>query len=222
MNMQALWVSLESSWKAVGPYMVKGIGFLLLLLVGWLVAKGIQWAVVWGLKALKLDEGARKVSFDSVLRKAELKMTASELVGVVIYWAALLMLFIYAAGFFRHPAAALTREVLRYIVINVGSAVFVLVLTAVLGTFIANTISVLGRIINLPAVRPLSKISYYIVIVFGFMVSLGRLGVETRGITEHIDLLIGGVALAAAIAFGLGCKDIAASFFDNIFKERER
>ena len=63
-----------------------------------------------------------------------------------------------------------------------------------------------------------SRFIYYIVIVFTVLAVLAELGLAPDAFTPHIGVIIGAFGLAAAIAFGLGCKDMAADFLTNLFK----
>ena len=51
-------------------------GALVILIVGWIVAKLIRRAVDWLLKAVRFDVMADKAGISEVLRKGDLKITA--------------------------------------------------------------------------------------------------------------------------------------------------
>src|SRR3989338_2675409 len=65
-------------------------GALLLFLIGWLVAKGIEAIVVRALKTLALDKLSEQIQLSSVLTKGGIKRKLSELVGVIVYWLVML------------------------------------------------------------------------------------------------------------------------------------
>ena len=54
------------------------------------------------------------------------------------------------------------------------------------------------------------------------MFSLEPLGLVGRFLTSTVLILMGMLGLAAAIAFGLGCKDLAREFIIELLKEDER
>jgi hypothetical protein len=99
--------------------------------------------------------------------------------------------------------------------------VFLAALELGLGIFLAGLLSSVIRTVmanlEMEAARPVSRIIYYIVIIFSFLIAIGELGFKPDW-TPHIGIILGAPALAAAIAFGLGCKDMAADFLHNLFK----
>ena len=77
---------------------------LLVLLVGWLIARVLRWTTGRLLKRLGLDAAAEKSGLDRQLQRfGGLKL--SKLIGLVVYWAVLLV-FLLAAAMFKDLAGA--------------------------------------------------------------------------------------------------------------------
>jgi hypothetical protein len=193
---------------------------LVLVLVGWLAAKLLQYLVVLALKAVKLDEVLQAVKFDWILSKGELKKAASELLGEAAYWLVLIISVLGVAGAFGIVFAINTLEgMIKYSMV-VFSAAIVLGLAAFLATLLSELVRFIMLNLDLPYAKTIGRIVNYAVLTFGFVIALGQFGFDLNWITANISVVVGAVGLGAAIAFGLGCKDMAADFLYNLFKGR--
>src|SRR3989338_276233 len=103
------------------------LGALLILLVGWSVAKGGEGVIVKLLKTAKLDKLADKVQLTEVLSKGGIKRKLSEVIGVVIYWLVMLVVLIATLNALQLTVAAQLLEHIVAFLPNVVAAIFILV-----------------------------------------------------------------------------------------------
>lgn len=217
----------QATWEAVVSILIDKILPLLgnivlvlaLLLVGWLVAKGLQWVVVYILKAAKIDNVSQKIGLTPLLSKGEIKKAPSDLLGDLVYWITILITVIGVASAIGLGSAEMILDtILSYI-----PPVFAAALVLGVGMFIAVVLSSIVLIIaanaGLSNSKTLARIVQYAVIIFAFITALGYLYIDIgRLVVGSIGVVLGAVALAIGIAFGLGCKDIAGDFVSNLFK----
>lgn len=216
MDIVSLSNALVSSWLAISPLVLKLLITLVLLLVGLLIARGLEKIVVLFLKAIQIDKVSDQIGFEDLLRKGSIKGEASELVGSLVYWVTVLIVVITIAGTMGLPVKTTLNMIFSYV-----GVVFLAALILGLGVFLAGLISGIIRVImanlGLEGSNIVPRIIYYVVIIFSFLAALAELGFKPNW-TPHIGIILGMPALAAAIAFGLGCKDMAADFLSNLFK----
>ena len=74
----------------VWSYVPAILGAIVILVVGWIVAKFVEAIVVRALKAARLDVVSDKAGLANMLAQGDIKWTLSELVGVMIYWVVIL------------------------------------------------------------------------------------------------------------------------------------
>ena len=104
------------------------LGVLIILIVGWIIAGMLKSLVVKVLKLIQLDTASEKAGLGDVLRRGGIRQTLSELIGVLIYWLIMLMVFMTALNALGMTvAASLLDKVILYIP-NVIAAVFILAL----------------------------------------------------------------------------------------------
>lgn len=216
MDIAILFESLGSSWAAIFPLVINLILALFLLLIGLLLAKGLGYLTSLVFKIIQLDKGAKQIGFNTILEKGNIKKTSSELLGDLVYWITAFVIIVGILGVFDLPVEDALTMIFSYMGI-----VFLAALILGIGIFLAGLISGIVRLImanfGLEGAQTASRVIYYIIIVFIFLAALAELGFSPDW-TPHIGVILGMPALAAAIAFGLGCKDMAADFLHNLFK----
>ena len=220
MSLQAILSSVIDVSNVISPLLINLIISLVLLLIALLIAKGLQLIVVAVLKAVMLDKGLAAIGFTPFLTRGEIKRAPSDLLGDMVYWVAIFIsVTAIAMVFGPSNSKELLDMLLNYSVLVIAAA-FIMALSVLLSIVIAGIVTVIANNVGLSNTKTLAKISQYAVNVFGFLKALEILGISSAIIVASFSVIVGAVGLAFAIAFGLGCKDIAADFVTNLFKGR--
>ncbi|MBU2540824.1 MAG: hypothetical protein KJ593_02880 [Candidatus Omnitrophica bacterium] len=207
-------------WQGVFIEPVKGMltqigGFLtsffytvLILLVGWLIARLIKNVVIKLLKVVRLDVAAEQVGVNKFLAKGGIGSSLSELVGLLCYWLALLIIVVVAINAMGLDVAAdLLNRIVLYVP-NVIISIFILVLGMFLATFLGKTITTAASNTGVQQPQLLGRIVEMIVIIFSIIIVLEQLQIGANVFTWIVIITLSSLGLGFAIAFGLGCKDI--------------
>ncbi|MBU0573523.1 MAG: hypothetical protein KKH83_03485, partial [Candidatus Margulisbacteria bacterium] len=199
------------------PMVVTLIFALVLLVAGLLASKLLQKMVTLSLQFLQFDTVVKKLNFNKVLEKGDVKQTLSELFGDMVYWVSVFVVIVTVVSLFGIDIIPVLNKVFEYFGQVVVAAV-VLGLGVVVAYLIARLIYAIGSNIGLGGSRTIAKIIQYAFIIFAGLVALAQLGIGSELIVPSIGVIIGSVGLALAIAFGLGCKDIIADFVSNLIR----
>lgn len=209
--------SLDLAWFQISPLVINLLSALLLILIGCLAAKGLGMLTTLVFKTLQIDKGADKLGLHKILEKGEIKRSVSDLLGDMVYWLTVFVVIAGVAGIFGLAVAPMLSRVFTYM-----GAVLLAAILLGLGLFLATLISGIVRLVTvnlgLQGAKTASRLMYYIVIIFTFIIVLAELGINPEVFVPQIGVIIGAFGLAAAIAFGLGCKDMAADFLSNLFR----
>lgn len=208
-----------ASVSSVSPLILKLVSALAVLFIGYLAAKGAGYVVTFLLKLIKLDLASKKIGLAAFIEKGDVKRTASELVGDLAYWIIIFMSVFFVAKILAVPIKPIVLALLAFV-----GTVFIVAVVIGAGLFLASLLSAIVKMLavnfGIEGARTFSRFIYYIVIIFAFLLALAHLGIKTELIGAKLDVIIGAIGLAAAIAFGLGCKDMAADFLHNLFKAK--
>jgi hypothetical protein len=194
------------------------LGALVILIVGWLVAKAIRQLVGWLLKTVRFDVLADKTGISEVLRKGNLKISAGEVISGLVYWLIIIMVLVMAVDALGLPKASDVLASLFAYVPKVIAALLVLVVAMFLANFVSGIVRTAAGNANLPKPEIFAGISRWAIIIFAVTISLGELGIATLLVTTTFNIILGGICLALALAFGLGGKDAAAKYLDELMK----
>jgi small-conductance mechanosensitive channel len=195
-------------------------GALIILIVGWLIAKSIRGIINWLLKVVRFDTLADKAGISEILRKGDLKITAREVVSGIVYWLIIIMVLVMAVDALGLPKTSDVLVSLFAYVPNVIAALLVLVVAMFLASFVSGIVRTAAGNANLPKPEILAGISRWAIIIFAVTIALEQLGIAPLLVTATFNIILGGICLALALAFGLGGKDAAAKYLEELKKRR--
>jgi hypothetical protein len=200
----------------IGQFLVNVLLVIVILIVGWIISKLIRTLVTKGLRAIRLDQISSRIELDNLLAKGGINYSLSELIGVICYWLALLVTIVVAINALGLTIAAdLLNRVILYIP-NIIAAIFILILGMFVATLLRNIVQTAANNAGLSQANLLSKIVDAVIIVFTIAIALEQLNIGAKIIELTTTIVLGSLGLAAALAFGLGCKDIAAKFVSEL------
>jgi putative Mn2+ efflux pump MntP len=154
-----------------------------------------------------------------LLEKGGIKYSLSELIGVICYWLALLVTFVVAINAVGLTIAAdLLNQIILYIP-NIIAAIFILVLGMFVATVLRNIVQTAANNAGLSQVKVLGKIVEVAAIVFAIAIALEQLNIGAKVIEMIISIVLASLGLGMALAFGLGCKDMAGRFLSEIVEK---
>jgi hypothetical protein len=195
------------------------LGALIILIVGWIVAKIIRRGVDLLLKAIRFDVMANKTGITEVLRKGDLKFTASQVVSGLVYWLIIIMVLVMTVDALGLPKASdILSSVFAYVP-KVIAALLVLVVAMFLASFVSGIVRAACGNANLPKPELIAGISQWAIIIFAATIAMEELGIAPLLVGTAFNIILGGVVLALALAFGLGGKDAAARYIEELKKK---
>ena len=196
------------------------LGALIILIVGWIVAKAIKGIINWLLKVVRFDTLADKAGITEILRKGDLKVSAREVVSGIVYWLIIIMVLVMTVDALGLPKASDVLASLFAYVPNVIAALLVLVVAMFLASFVSGIVRTAAGNANLPKPEILAGISRWAIIIFAVTIALEQLGIAPLLVTATFNIILGGIVLALALAFGLGGKDAAAKYLEELKQKR--
>lgn len=220
---QAFWTdTIDQLGESLAEWLPAVLGAILLLIVGWLVARLLQAILVRLLRRVGLDQLAERTGIARGLTTVSVQSTLSNLLARTIYWLILIFFILLALGalgltdvvtsalnsFF----AFLPRLVAAMVIFIVGAFIARIAGDAVTAVALQADIAT-GRV-------PGQAIRTGILLVV-IILSLDELGVQTTILTTIIIITIGAIGLGLALAFGLGNRDLAHSIMAGFHAREE-
>ena len=203
----------------IWSYVPTILGAIIILVVGWIIAKFVEAIVVRALKAARLDVISDKAGIANMLAQGDIKWTLSELIGVLIYWVVMLSVLAAALNALSLTVAGdLLARMVAYVP-NIVVAIFVLVLGSFLASFVAGIVRTTASNAGLGNAKLLAKITQVVLVIFAIIIAIEQLGIATAFVAFAVNIILASIGLGLALAFGLGCKDIAAKAMSDLMNK---
>jgi small-conductance mechanosensitive channel len=204
------------AWNAFATkitiFLPKLIGAIIIFVVGLIVAKLIKMGVVRLLKLVRLDTAAEKTGLKSFLQKGNITKTSSEILGALVYWFIMILVIIASLDALGLPIVSdILNDIFLYIP-NVVAAIIILLLGFLLGGLLSAVVRTAASNAGLTTAEGLGKTALYAVIFFSASIALLQLGIGEEIVASAFIIAFGAAALALALAFGLGGKEMAAEY----------
>lgn len=188
------------------------IGAIIIFVVGMLFAKIITYSAVKILKLIRLDKAGEKTGLNDFLQKGNVVRPPSEIVGSLIYWSLMILVLIVSLDAMGLPIVSELLNSVFYYIPNVIAAIIVLILGFLAGNLLSAVVLTAASNAGLPVANGLAKAAFYIMVVFSGAIALVQLGIGVQVVAASFEIAFGAVALAVALAFGLGGKEVASEY----------
>jgi hypothetical protein len=199
----------------VGAFLPRLALAVVVVIAGWLLAKGVRFAVERGLRAINFNVLTERAGMDGFLQQGGIRSDTTAILALIVYWLVILAALIVGSN---SLGLAQVTELLRDVVLflpKVVVALLILAFGAYFARFIANAVITYCRNIGLQDAELLARLAQYAIIAFVVLIALDHLEVGGRLIHQSFLIVLGGVVLALALAFGLGGREWAAHLLER-------
>lgn len=208
--------SLATFWTQLASFVPQLIAALLLLFIGWILAKVARTGVRRLLTALKFDKITEKSGLEAFMQHAELELSLAGVIGNLVYWLIILVMIVTVANSLGlQMVADLFNKVVLYIP-NVIVAILVLVFGTILARFINRMVFAWLNNVEFEGALTVSTFSEYAMMIFVFFIAMEQLQIANELLTAAFIIAFGAVGLAFAIAFGMGARDWASRVVEKV------
>ena len=195
-------------------YLPQLIGAIVILIVGYIVARVLMSVVARLLRGIGFDRWMERAGIKQVFDRAETRETPATVIGKLIFWFVFIIAIVMATDALGIPqVSAVFAQLIAYIP-NIIAAILILILAALLANFLSGVVR--GATGN----ELLGSIARYAIIVYAVFAALTQLGIAVQLTANTFLIVLGAVALAAAIAFGLGSREVARDIVEKAYDRR--
>ena len=204
----------------LGEFLPKLIVAIVILVAGWLLAKVIKFAVVKGLRVVNFQVLTERAGVDGFLQQGGAKTDTVDILGLLIYWLVMLVTLVVAFnGLGLTQVTELLTQVTLFIP-NVIVAVLILAVGAYFARFIDATVTTFGKNVGMQDSELLGRLASVATLIFVVLIALDQISVGVDIVRQSFLILLTGVALALAIAFGMGGQKWAAGLLERWWPNR--
>ncbi|EKM94219.1 MAG: mechanosensitive ion channel [Pseudomonas sp.] len=214
---QSLLSAMSSLWASVAAFIPRLFGALVVVLLGFVVAKLLDTLLSKVLAKLGLDRLMAGTGLTKLLGRAGIRVPVSVLIGKVVYWFVLLIFLVSAAESLGLERVSATLDVLALYVPKVFGAALILVAGVLLAQLFSGVVRGAAESVGIDYANGLARIAQGLVIIIAISVSIGQLEIKTELLNYVIAIVLISVGLAVALAFGLGSRELVSQILAGIY-----
>ncbi|MDQ6882660.1 MAG: small-conductance mechanosensitive ion channel [Candidatus Dormibacteraeota bacterium] len=219
----ALLVSITGALIALLSFIPALIGAVIILIIGWVLSGILARVVETVLNKVGFEHAAERTGITGVIsRSGAGTMRASHVIAELVKWFVRLI-FIEIAAQALHLTAVTT--LVNSIILFIPNLVVALIIVLV-GVLAAQFI---GRLVrgglsqaNFSNANLLGSIAEYGIIGLAVVTALNQIGIATIIVTILFAGIVGALALAAGLAFGLGGRETAAEIWESSYQQTQQ
>lgn len=213
-EIDTLWEPARVFLLQIGQFLPRLLVAVLIVLLGWLIAKALRFAVVKTLRAINFHVLTERSGLDGFLLQGGGRTDTTAVMGWLVYWLTILTALMIA---FNSIDLAYVTDLLGRVVLFVPRVILAVIIVAFgsyFARFVGRSVTEYCRGIGVGEGVALGRLATYAVIVFVLLIALDQLGVGDL-IRQSFLILLAAIALALALAFGLGGQKRAAEFLER-------
>src|SRR5919112_1130429 len=207
--------SLRNALDVFLSYIPQLIGAIIILIVGYIVAKILQAVVSRVLQSIGFDSWMERGGIKQFLDRAQTRETPATVLGTLVFWFVFIIAITMAADALGiQQVSAVLAQLIAYIP-SIIAAILILVLAALLANFLASIVR------GATGSDLLSNIARYAIIIYAAFAAITELGIAVQLTAPTFLIVLGAVALAEAIAFGIGAQGVARDIVEKAYERRD-
>src|ERR687893_2061067 len=207
--------SLQNTLDRFLEYVPQLIGAIVILVIGYIVARILKAVVSRILQSIGFDGWMERGGIKQFLDRAQTRETPATVLGRLVFCFVFIIAITMAADALGiQQVSAVLSQLIAYIP-SIIAAILILILAALLANFLA------GIVRGATGSELLSSIARYAVIVYAAFAAITELGIAVQLTAPTFLIILGAVALAAAIAFGFGAQGVARDIVEKAYQRRD-
>jgi hypothetical protein len=208
--------SLLGLWYQFVNFVPSLIGALIVFFLGLIVAVALGKATQKIIEFLQIDKAIDKIKVEEKLQLTNVKLKISVFGGALVKWFLILVFLMAATNILGLTQVAdFLNKIILYIP-NVVVAVVIMVIAFLVGNFVYDVVRSSTRVAGIVSASFLATISRWAIVIFGLLAALIQLGIAVTLVQMIFTGIVGAMALAFGLAFGLGGKEEAGLILKKI------
>ena len=192
-------------------------GAVVLLLVGWAVARIVSGVIGRLLLRVGVDKMAERLNQTEALKGSSMKIKPSVILQKFVYWLLMLIFILSATETLQLPAVSQQIAQLIQYMPRLLSALIIFGIGFYASSVVQDAIISTCRSLGIPGWKVIGGAVFWFILVNIGVIALSQAGVETTIINNNLSIVIGGILLAFALAYGFAARNVLASILTSFY-----
>ena len=214
---QSLVAAMTALWTKIANFIPNLFGALVVVLLGFVVAKLLDALLSKLLAKLGLDRLMGGTGLTKILARIGIQVPISTLIGKIVYWFVLLVFLVSAAQSLGLDRVSSALDLLTVYLPKVFGALLVLLAGVLLAQVLNGLVRGAAESVGFDYASGLGRVTQGLVIIISISVAISQLEIKTDLLNHVIVIVLITVGLAIALAMGLGSREIAGQILAGIY-----
>jgi hypothetical protein len=215
-----LWDRLLAGTEQIGTVIPALAGAALILLTGYFLARQVQRWSDDTLKRLDFNKVAHAGGLDEVVERTGSRLDPVRALAKLIFWLVMLVVILLASTALGLESINQMFGTMLAFLPTLIAAIVIVILGMIMGEFVRGLIlASAGTVAGVPTLAKLAKGAVLMIAIF---MALQQVGVAEEIVTSAFTLILGAVALAVGLAFGLGNRELAGEITRRWYEQGQR
>ncbi len=211
--------SLQSLWTGFMDFLPIFLGAIIVFIIGWIIAVLLGKLTTQIVRSLRIDQILEKIGFRKSLEKANLKLDSGNFFGELVRWFFIIVFLMASTDILGLSEVTIFLKTVLLYIPQLVVAVIILLIAVLVSNFLQKLVKASVEAAGLKSANFLGAVTKWSILVFAFLAALLQLGIVPSLIQTLFTGFVAALTLGIGLSFGLGGKESAAEFLNNLKKE---
>ncbi len=198
------------------------LAMLTILIVGFLIAWVIKKLILRFSRVIQFDKLSGEWGLSHALSKGGVSYSPSDLLSQFFYWVIVLITLILGINALEVAATqALISKFFDYLP-HLFAAILILIVGYLIASFLGQATLIAAVNLQLDSARLFSRAVRWFIAILAVTMAIYHLNIAESVVMIAFTIILGGIVLGLAIAFGWGGRDLAKDFLEKLYKGKGR
>lgn len=209
--------ALTSLWSKVASFIPDLVAALVIVLLGFVVARIVDAVLSKGLAKLGLDRLMQGAGVPKLLNRIGVRKPVSTIVGKVIYWFIVLTFIVSAAETLGLARVSSTLDAFALYLPKVFGAALILLAGLLLSHLANGVVRGAAESVGVDYASGLGRFVQGLLVIITVSLAIGQLQIETALLNTVIAIVLVTFGAAAALALGLGSRQLVSEILAGVY-----
>lgn len=214
--------ALNDFYHGFMQFMPRLLAAFVILIIGWMLSLLLRSIVRKGLVTARFDRFSDNLGITQIFGKAGITGKPSDLFGSFIFWLVLTMVMMASVGALEISAlSAIVASFFTYLP-RVFSALLILIVGFLIGSFLSRAAVLAVVNAGLNSATLVGEGVRLLITIIAFAMALEQLQIAAGIVRSAFTITFGALMLSAALALGLGGRDVARQLLEERFLKKDK
>lgn len=212
--------TLEKLFTDLVGFLPNLLAAIMILFIGWIIARIIAKVLQRVLKAIKIDRLAEKLNDIEMVANSDIDIKPSIFLSKLIYYVLMFIFFIAATDALGMEAVSeLMSNILNNFLPNALAALIVFVIGIIAADFLKKLVKTACDSLAIPAASLIANVVFYFIFLNILIVTLAQLGIDTGFMETNLSVILAGIVLAFSIGYGMASRPVMSNYLASFYSK---